>query len=430
LRHGIGWFIFVQTAVAGGAKLRKMIRIGLLRERKKNPDDRVAFTPAQCAKINEDHPYLKIVVEPSPNRCFSDGEYLAEGIELTDHMDKCDILMGIKEVPRQYLIPHKTYFFFSHTKKKQPTNQAMMQALIEKKIRLIDYECLAYSDEQRILGFGYYAGIVGAHNGLMTYGKKNGLYWLPAAHEVKSFKELLKAYERLRLPNIKIVITGSGKVASGVLEILTKLDIEAVEPTDFLTHQYEYPVFTHLKGADLYARKDNDLFYRDDFHAHPEAYKCLFSSYVNQADVLMNGIYWESRIARLFEKEDIRRLDWRLSVIADITCDVHGSVPINLGASTIADPVYGVDRMAVERTRPFQKTRDVIDVMAVDNLPNELPYDASQYFGSHLEKYILPELVNPDSDILKRATICENGKLTKRYEYLADYAFPVPTPGR
>ena len=400
-----------------------MLRIGLLRERKKNADERVAFTPAQCAKINEAYPYIKIVVEPSPIRCFSDGEYRAEGIELTDNLEHCDVLMGIKEVPPAYLLPGKTYFFFSHTKKKQPYNQGMMQELIKKRIRMIDYECLTYSDEQRILGFGLYAGMVGAHNGLLTYGRKNGLYWLPAAHEIRSYKEVLKAYESLKLPNIKIVVTGSGKVASGVLDVLTMLDIEGVEPADFLTHQYEYPVFTHLKGADLYARKDNDLFHRDDFHANPEAYKCLFSSYVNQADVLMNGIYWEGRIARLFEKEDIKRLDWRLNVIADITCDVNGSVPINVGASTITDPVYGIDRTTLQQTEPFQKTKDVIDIMAVDNLPNELPYDASQYFGLHLEKYILPELLKTESEILQRATICEKGKLTKRYEYLSDYAY-------
>jgi hypothetical protein len=288
---------------------------------------------------------------------------------------------------------------------------------------MVDYECLTHSDDQRILGFGLFAGIVGAHNGLLTYGKKFGLYTLPAAHEVRDHDELLAAYEKIKLPNIKIVMTGSGKVAAGVLDVLTQLDIEAVEPSDFLTHQYEYPVFTHLKGATLYARKDNELFHRDDFHAHPEAYKCLFSSYVKQADILMNGIYWEERIARLFEKNDIKRKDWRLNVIADITCDVDGSVPINMGSSTIADPVYGVDRDTLERTTPFQHTRDVIDIMAVDNLPNELPRDASQYFGVHLEKYILPELLQPESSILKRATICEYGKLTKKYEYLADYAY-------
>ncbi len=399
------------------------MRIGLIREMKKLQDDRVPLIPRQCTYIQSNYPGIKIVVQPSPIRCYTDAEYQVEGIELNDDLSDCDVLLGVKEVPVANIIPDKTYFFFSHTKKKQPYNQGLMHALIEKRIRMIDYECLTHRDEQRILGFGLYAGIVGAHNGLFTYGKKFGLYDLPAAHNVKGFKELMAAYEHVKLPNIKIVMTGSGKVAAGVLEVLTQLDIEAVEPNDFLTHEYDYPVFTHLKGANLYARKDNDLFFRDDFHAHPEAYKCLFTSYVNQADILMNGIYWEQRIARLFEKEEIKRNDWRISVISDITCDIDGSVPINLGSTTIADPVYGVDRDTVARTTPFQNTKDTVDVMAVDNLPNELPRDASRYFGIHFEKHILPELLKEHSDILNRATICENGRLTKKYEYLSDYAY-------
>ncbi len=406
-----------------------MLRIGLIRERKTHPDQRVALTPKQCAFLQNRYTDLKIIVEPSLTRCFSDDEYRAEGIELSSDLSSCDILLGIKEVPVEHLLNDKTYFFFSHTKKKQPYNQPLMHALIEKRIRMVDYECLTYKDEQRILGFGLFAGIVGAHNGLMTYGKKNGHYWLPPAYEVKNYKELLASYEHLKLPNIKIVITGSGKVAAGVLDIFTQLDIESVEPADFLTHEYEYPVYTHLTGANLYARTDNDLFFRDDFHANPGAYKCLFSKYVNQADILMNGIYWEEGIARLFNKEDIKRNDWRLNVIADITCDVGGSVPINAGSTIIRDPAYGIDRTTLERTSPYQNSRNIIDIMAVDTLPNELPRDAADYFGLHLSKYIIPELFKEESDILIRASICEHGKLTKKYEYLADYAYTPDTPG-
>lgn len=400
-----------------------MLRIGLIRERKKLPDERVALTPRQCTYIMTKYPGISITVEPSPNRCFTDAEYLAEGVTMSNDLTNCDILLGIKEVPIENLMPGKTYFFFSHTKKKQAHNQKLMYALIEQRIRMIDYECLTHSDEQRILGFGMYAGIVGAHNGLLTYGKKHGLYTLPPAHSERTYNDLMLAYDEVKIPNIKIAVTGSGKVASGVLDVMRRLDIEEVEPGDFLTHQYEYPVFTHLKGASLYARKDNNMFHRDDFHAHPEAYKCLFSAYVNQTDILMNGIYWEQRIARLFEKEDIKRNDWRISVIADISCDVDGSVPITLDSTTIADPVFGIDRITLLQTLPFANTRDTIDIMAVDNLPNELPCDASQYFGVHLEKYILPELLKPESELLKRATICENGKLTKKYDYLSDYAY-------
>jgi len=404
-------------------KLISMIRIGLIRERKSPPDTRVALTPEQCAAIMQGNPGLEIIVEPSPNRCFPDSAYAEAGIAVQEDLSGCDILLGIKEVPVDMLMEGKTYMFFSHTKKKQPYNQKLMHALIEKRIRMIDYECLTHVDEQRILGFGLHAGIVGAHNGLLTYGRKWGLYDLPAAHSVDDFADLVRVYEQVKLPNIKIVLTGSGKVAAGIIEVMTHIDVEPVEPEDFLTHQYDYPVYTHLKGGDLYARKDNDLFSRDDFHANPTIYKCLFNKYIPQTDILMNGIYWDADIARLFEKADIQRNDWRISVISDITCDIDGSVPINVGASTIADPVYGIERKTGSKTEPFRKTMDVIDVMAVDNLPNELPKDASQYFGVHFEKFVLNELLSDNSDVIRRATICEEGRLTSAYEYLSDYAY-------
>lgn len=402
-----------------------MICIGLIKERKVPADNRVALTPRQCAEMMQAHPLVKIFAEPSEGRCFTDAEYATAGVTLTNDLSNCDLIFGVKEVPVEVLIPGKTYFFFSHTKKKQPYNQKLMHALIEKRITMIDYECLTHADEQRIVGFGLYAGIVGAHNGLLAYGKKTGQYELPSAHSVGSYEEMLTAYEKVKIPNVKIVVTGSGKVAAGILDVMTRLDIEPVEPSDFLTHQYDYPVYTHLKGSALYARKDNGLFYRDDFHANPNGYLCLFSNYVNQADILMNGIYWENDIARLFEKQDIQRLDWRISVIADITCDVDGSVPINVGSSTIADPVYGIERSTGNKVAPFQHSPAIIDVMAVDNLPNELPRDASQYFGAHIEKYIIGELLNGDSDIINRATICKDGKLTTQYEYLSDYAYKI-----
>lgn len=400
-----------------------MTRIGLIQERKVPADNRVTLTPIQCRHIMDNYKDVEIVAEPSPTRCYKDADYEAEGVRLTTDLGDCDILLGVKEVPPEHLIPGKTYFFFSHTKKKQPYNQHLMHALIEKKIRMIDYECLTFKDEQRILGFGLFAGIVGAHNGLLTYGRKFNLYDLPPANTVDDFPALINTYRKKRLPPIKIAVTGSGRVAAGIVEVMTHLDIESVEPEDYLTHQYDYPVYTHLKGNHLYARKDNNLYYRDDFHAHPEMYRCLFTNYISQTDILMNGIYWDEDIARLFEKKDIQRKDWKISVISDITCDVNGSVPINVGATTIEEPVYGINRKTIDKTEPYQDTTETIDVMAVDNLPNELPKDASHYFGAHFEKYVLKELLNGGSDIIHRATICENGQLTEDYNYLSDYAY-------
>lgn len=400
-----------------------MIHIGLIREEKTPPDTRVALTPEQCAQIQLEY-NVHIVVEPSPDRCFPDEAYEALGIEVNHDLSRCDILLGIKEVKTEKLMEGKTYLFFSHTKKKQPYNRQLMQALIQKNIRMIDYECLTHTDGQRILGFGYYAGVVGAHNGLLTYGKKFGKFQLRPAHECRSFAEMTDQYQDVYLPPIRIAVTGAGKVASGIVEIMDQFDIEYVEAEDFLEKQFDYPVYTHLKGHTLYVRKDNGTYHRDDFHHYPQDYQCVFRRFLSVTDILMNGIYWDKNIPRLFEKEDIRLASYRMNVIADITCDIDGSVPINLGASTIADPVYGIDKKTLQRTEPFIPTTQTVDVMAVDNLPNELACDASEHFGMHLEKYVLAELLkDKESDIIARATICSGGKLTSHYEYLSDYAY-------
>jgi saccharopine dehydrogenase (NAD+, L-lysine-forming) len=406
------------------SNLQQMIRIGLIREEKTPMDTRAALSPEQCAQIVREYPGVQIVVEPSSSRCFADQAYKDQGIELTGDLSDCDILLGIKEVPIEKLIEGKTYMFFSHTKKKQPYNQKLMKGLIGKRIRMIDYECLTHADGQRILGFGFFAGVVGAHNGLLTYGRKFGKYELQSAHETEGFDELVAQYKDIYLPNIKIALVGAGKVASGIVEVMDQFDIEYIEAEDYLAHEFDYPVYTHLKGHTLYQRKDGGAYHRDDFHANPGAYNCLFPNFLSKTDILMNGIYWDKKVPRLFDKEDVKRPDWRMNVIADITCDVDGSVPINVGASTIMDPVYGIDRTTLEKTAPFQNNKNIIDVMAVDNLPNELACDASRHFGLHLEKYVLAELLKgAESDIIARATICSDGKLTSYYEYLSDYAY-------
>jgi hypothetical protein len=332
-------------------------------------------------------------------------------------------MLGIKEVNIDDLVPGKTYLFFSHTKKAQPYNQGLMQAMIQKRIRMVDYECLTHTDGQRILGFGFFAGIVGAHNGLLTYGRRTGAFSLPAAHYIGSLEGLKAVYDDLVLPPLRIVVTGSGKVAAGILEIMHYLDVEYIEPEDFLENDYEYPVYTHLKGSTLYLRKDGERYHREDFHAHPDQYLCIFEPYLTRADILMNGVYWHKSVPRLFSKHDVARPDYTMNVIADITCDIDGSVPINMGASTIDNPVYGVNRFSLQRTEPFLHDDAEIDIMAVDNLPNELPRDASAHFGNHLEKYVLRELLRPESDLIARATICANGALTPPYEYLSEYAY-------
>ena len=404
--------------------MNQPIRIGILSELKVPTDNRTPLSPEQCVQLLKDYPQLELIVAPSSLRCFDDQSYSNVGIPVHSDLSNCDILLGVKEVPSDKLIPNKTYLFFSHTKKKQAYNQVLMQSLIAKHIRMIDYECLTHEDEQRVIGFGLFAGIVGAHNSLKTYGQKFQAFDLPAAHQLGSYQALIETYHKTKLPPIKIALTGSGKVAAGMLEIMAHLDIDAVEPKDFLNNNYPYPVYTHLKGASLYAQKENGTFNRNDFHHHPQDYECLFAPYTKVADILMNGIYWDAQIDRLFEISDIAQPDWTISVIGDVTCDENGSVPINLGASTIADPVYGIDRASSQKVAPYKPGASTIDVMAVDNLPNELAKDASQYFGAQLMKFILPSLIRQETNaIIDRGTMCLDAKLTKAFEYLSDYAY-------
>jgi len=397
-----------------------MIKIGLLQERKIPADNRVALTPAQCKWIQKNAADVRIIAQASSDRCYSDREYLSAGVEVKEDLSECDILLGIKEVPEKHLIAGKTYLFFSHTKKEQLYNQRMFQAILEKKITLIDYECLEHDDGQRILGFGFFAGVVGAHNGIMAYGQRTGKFGLGRVHKQQNFRELIHTYFGLKLPRIKIAVTGSGRVAHGVLEVMNLMGIIEVEPDEFLARTFAYPVFTQLKGADLYAHKETGVYQREDFHQHPENYLCKFLPYTKSADILMNGIYWDTDMPRLFEWEDLAEKDFRLTTIADITDDKGGSVPCNLGDTTIQDPVYGVHRQTREKTAPYLP--DSIDIMAVGNLPNELPRDASRYFGEQLIKYVLEDLVRGGSPIIERATMVRNGQLTVPYSYLEGYA--------
>ncbi|MEP6845227.1 MAG: NAD(P)-dependent oxidoreductase [Panacibacter sp.] len=396
-----------------------MLAIGLIKEGKSPEDNRVALAPLQCKWLKEKIAGCTIKVQESDTRCFINKEYNQAGIELTDDLSGCDILLGIKEVPIDMLIENKTYLFFSHTKKKQPYNKKLMHALVDKTITLIDYECLEHEDGQRIIGFGFFAGVVGAHNAIMAFGNRTGAFELGRVYKHKDYRELIHTYFGLRLPNIKIAITGSGRVAHGILEIMNLMGITEVEPDEYLERKFSYPVYVQLKGHDLYTHKELKTYKREHFHENPQQYRSRFLPFTRCTDILINGIYWDVNYPRLFEKEDINE-SFTLQTIADITDDMDGSIPINLGDQTIEEPVYGVNKKTFKKTAPY--TAEGIDVMAVGNLPNELPRDASRYFGEQLLKFVLPDMLGNGSDIIDRATILREGQLTERYDYLQDYA--------
>ena len=394
--------------------------IGLIKEGKVPSDNRVALTPKQCRYLLDQFPSWEIIVESSPNRCFKDKEYQKEGIKVVEDISAADILLGIKEVPKDQLIAGKKYLFFSHTKKAQTYNRALFHVMMDKNITLIDYECLEHEDGQRLIGFGFFAGIVGAHNGMMAYGNRTKEFTLGRVKEVKDYMELIHTYFGLKLPNIKIAITGSGRVAHGILEIMNLMDVQQVEPDEYISREYAYPVYVHLKGGDLYRHKTNNTYDRNNFHTHPENYNCLFNNYLKYTHILMNGIYWEPGIAPLFTMDDLKEDDYALTTIADITDDALGSVPCNLGDSSSDDPVYGVNISTCEKTGPY--IHNGIDIMAVGNLPNELPRDASRYFGEQLIKYVIPDLIKGGNKIIEGATMLDKGKLTQKFSYLEDYS--------
>jgi saccharopine dehydrogenase (NAD+, L-lysine forming) len=397
-----------------------MIRIGLIRETKIPADNRVALIPSQCKWLQKNFTSVKIFAQSSPDRCYHDKEYEMAGVEIREDLGDCDYLFGIKEVAADTLIPGKKYLFFSHTRKMQDYNRDLFRAIIDQKITLIDYECMEHEDGQRIIGFGFFAGIVGAHNGIMAYGRRTHSYELPRVYKQPSFRQLIHGYFGIKLPNIKTVITGSGRVAHGLLEVMNLLGIIEVEPDEYLSREFSYPVFTQLKGNQLYSHKKNGTYRREEFHQQPTDYDCLFRKYTAHSDILLNGIYWDPRMPRLFEWEDLLSPAFRIKTIADITDDKNGSVPCNLGDGNMEEPIYGVDKITRLRTAPYQEGS--LDIMAVGNLPNELPRDASRYFGEQLIKYILEDLFKEGSRVIERATMVRGGRITKDFEYMSTYA--------
>jgi saccharopine dehydrogenase (NAD+, L-lysine-forming) len=399
------------------------LKIGLIREGKIPPDKRVAFTPLQAEEVEQRFPHVKVLCETSSIRCFQDQEYKALDIEVTENVGDCDILMGIKEVPVSSLIPGKTYLFFSHTLKKQPYNRKLLQAALEKKIRLIDYEALKDKLGNRLVAFGRYAGIVGAYNGLWTYGNRYKKFSLRRAYECFDVNDLKLELEKVKLPPIKILLTGSGRVGKGAMETLDSARIRKVNIHDFLYKKFEQPVYIQLSSGDYHTRKAGGHFNREEFHHHPDRYFSNFVDFTKVTDLLLAGAYWNPKAPVLFTREDMLTSDFKIRIIADITCDINGSVPSTKRASTIPDPIYDYDPVMDALHPPFA-SESYVSVMAVDNLPCELPRSSSEEFGRDLIDRILQPLLTDDTDgIIERATITSNGRLTSHFAYLDDYAY-------
>ena len=396
------------------------MKFAILKERKNPPDRRVLFSPQACKDLISTYPDLEIIVESSNNRTFTDAEYTNMGITVSDDISDCDVLLGVKEVPIDALIPNKKYFFFSHTIKKQHYNRKLLQAILDKNIELYDHETIVDHKGLRLIGFGYFAGIVGAYNGVRTYGLKYNLFDLPKAVSLTDKKALIKELKKIQLPNIKILLTGTGRVGMGSKEILDAMSIKQVSVDDFLDRQFNEPVYVQIDVLDYNQRKDGKVLDITDFFNNPSEYESNFMKFANVSDFYIACHYWDEEAPVLFSRQNACTKDFNIKVVADISCDINGPIASTIKASTIADPIFGYDPKTGEEAN--YKNEGVIAVMSVDNLPSELPRDASIGFGEMFSRHVIPAFFNGDRDgILERALMTHNGKLTNRFDYLQDY---------
>ena len=400
------------------------MKIGVVREGKVPPDQRVPLTPAQCAELKRLYPEVELVVEASEVRRITDDEYREEGVEVVDTLVDagCDVLLGVKEVPLDELIPDTTYLFFSHTYKLQPYNAKLLRTIVDKRIRLIDYELIKRASGKRVIGFGRWAGIVGAYNALRAWGLRHRSFNLPKAIECEDMKDMVGRAKAVDLPSdMKIVLTGGGRVGMGAHELLTALGLREVHADAFLKEDFNEAVFTRLDVEQYNARRDGKAFDMHDFISDPTEFKSTFMSYAEVADMYIAGHYWAEGSPFLFTREDMKQESWRVKVVADVSCDINGPVACTIRPSTIADPLYGYDPGA-ESECAFNDPNG-ITVMAVDNLPCELPRDASQGFGKEMMAHVIPLLVGGDRDnMLTHATETTlEGALAPNFAYLQDY---------
>lgn len=397
-----------------------MKTIGIIREGKTPPDLRTPLTPTQCVEVMQKFPDTNVVVQSSSHRCFDDQAYRDAGVEVVEDISVADILLGVKEVPIYELVADKTYLFFSHTIKKQPHNRDLLRAILHKRIRLVDYETLVWDAGNRIIGFGRFAGIVGAHYAFLMWGKRHGMFSLRPASQCKDMQDMYGQYSSISLPPMRIVLCGDGRVAHGAIEFFKRLKIHHVTPEEFLENTYDHPVYVQLRSEDYYTRKDGREWDKADFYKHPEDYRSSFAPYYKKANVMVNAVFWKEGIEPFFTHEEMKRSDFAVQVISDITCDVPGPLPSTLRSTTIEHPFFGYNPFLEKETTPFRKEH--IDVQAVGNLPCELPIDASIEFGEQLIRHVLPHLLLEDvGGIIKGATIADSGLLTEKYKYLTDY---------
>ncbi|QXP59934.1 NAD(P)-dependent oxidoreductase [Olleya sp. HaHaR_3_96] len=396
------------------------MKFAIIKERKNPPDRRVVFSPKDLKQLKTNFPEAELVVESSDIRVFNDTDYQELGFQVSDNVSDADVMFGVKEVPIDALIPNKKYFFFSHTIKKQPYNRTLLKVILDKNIEMYDHETIVKQSGARLIGFGRYAGLVGAYNGFRALGLRDKLFVLPKVEQLKDLEAVKSELDKITVPNIKILLSGTGKVAKGAKEILDHLKIKQVSDALYLTSEFTEPVYCMVDVMEYSKRKDGKVGDKWAFYKDATGYDSNFMPYAKQTDFFIAGHFFGDGAPYLFTRDDAKHPEFRIQLVADISCDIDGPVATTIRPSTIADPFYGYNPKT-EKEVAFDD-KEAITVMAVDNLPCELPKDASEGFGDMFLKHVIPAFFNGDADgVLKRAKITENGKLTKRFSYLQDY---------
>ena len=401
----------------------QLTNIGIVRE-SRNDENRTPLVPEHIKKYKESNPNINFIIQPSNSRCFSDEEYELCGAKINENLNECSIIFGVKEIDPNILINNRTYLFFSHTFKinKQQKNiekhkKDLLLSILNKKITLIDYENIRGKNGTRCLGFGRFAGIVGCYNTLNLLLRVLGKQSLASAYKINDYERLVLNLKNLYFPKTKILVTGDGRVAKGVIELLNLTNIKAVSKKDFLEKKFDQPIFCNLETKDYVTNNSSTNFNLEHFINNPQDYSSSALQYLKETDILISAHYWDPSSPKIFENEDLKDLQ-NLKIVGDITCDINGSVPTTIRSTTIEEPNYWVERNTLKE---IDENNDGIAVMAVDNLPSELPRDSSTEFSEGIIKEVLPFLLKEDDGRILNGTITTDGSFLEKYNYLNDY---------
>lgn len=397
-------------------------KIGIIKETKIPADSRVAFIPEQLKHIKDKY-YFDIVVQSSDIRAIKDKDYKNSGITVAENVNNCDYLFGIKEASLDSLIPNKHYFFFGHIAKLQEYNKPLLKKMMELGITFTDYEYLIDNSGKRLVAFGWWAGAVGVYNTFRAWGLRNRTFSLSKPNLETTLEQMINELQKIEIPEIKILVTGNGRVSQGAQFILEKVGIKKLDVNNFLDSYHQSPLFTVADVESLVKnRYNNNSFDFEHFKTYAEDYESDFLKFARNTDMLISCHYWGADNPVYLSSEDLKDPNLRIKVIGDVTCDIMGSIHSTLRASTHDEPFYDYNPITGKEEVPFSSDKN-ITIMAVDTLPNALPIDTSKAFGEQLVSSVIPELIKSyESAMLKNATILKNGEITEKFAFLKSFA--------